>query len=97
MPYITQDKRDHLDPHLVSVLNALREMECDDDNNDTGANVNYIITQLLRNIFTLDSYREKARAISVLEMAKLEYYRVECAGYEDQKRYDNGDLLRLER
>lgn len=94
MPYIVQEKRDLLDGPIKILLSALRELECDDGEltNDTGANLNYIVSQLLKSCYSVASYAEMAKAISVLEMAKLEFYRVNCAPYENQKIFDNGEL-----
>jgi len=95
MPYIVQTKRDVLDPHIKQLLNAFRELECDDSENNMGANVNYVISQLLHHCYSAKSYAEMAKAVSVLEMAKLEFYRTICAPYETQKSFDNGSLAPL--
>jgi hypothetical protein len=92
MPYIVSSKRDVLDEPINAVLNALRELESDDANNDMGGNLNYVITRLLHRCYGV-KYSEMAQAVSVLEMAKLEYYRRVAAPYEDQKSYDNGDVV----
>lgn len=91
MPYIQSEKRDLLDPAIHELLNALRELECDDPNNDMGGNLNYVITKLLHQCYGV-KYRELAAAVSVLEMAKLEFYRKVAAPYEDQKEFDNGSI-----
>ena len=91
MPYIKENKRAILDPAIAALQNALRELECDDAENDMGGNLNYVFTRLLKSCYT-SKYSEMAQAASVLEMAKLEYYRTVCAPYEAQKCYDNGDV-----
>ena len=91
MPYINQDKRTHLDPHIDNLLNALRELESDDPSNVHCGNLNYVITKLLINSYAT-RYKEINEAIGVLECAKLEFYRTVAAPYEDQKRFDNGDV-----
>lgn len=91
MPYIVQQKRDVLDPAIKTLLNSLRELECDDALNDMGGNLNYVITVLLKRIYG-QKYSEMAEAVSVLEMAKLEYYRVVAGPYENQKAYENSDV-----
>lgn len=91
MPYIQQDKRAVLNPSINELLNALRELESDDPDNDMGGNLNYVITNLLIRCYGL-KYRELAQAVSVLEMAKLEFYRKVAAPYEDQKEFDNGSI-----
>jgi hypothetical protein len=91
MPYIKQDKRDILDPAIDHVLNSLRELESDDPSNDMGGNLNYVVTRLLYSCYG-QRYAEMAQAVSVLEMAKLEYYRVVCGPYESQKAFENGSV-----
>lgn len=91
MPYILPRNRDVLDPAIETLLNALREVECDDPTSDVGGNLNYIITRLLHRCYGT-RYAEMAKAVSVLEMAKLEFYRVVCAPYEAQKSHDNGSV-----
>jgi hypothetical protein len=54
-------------------------------------NLNYVITRLLRKVYD-DSYRSINDAIGVLECIKLEHYRTQAAPYEDQKKFDNGDV-----
>ena len=91
MPYIRTEKREVLDPTIDLMLNALRELESDDPENDMGGNLNYVITVLLKRCYG-EKYSEMAQAVSVLEMAKLEYYRKVAAPYENQKEYDNGPV-----
>lgn len=91
MPYINPLKRDVLNPAINELLNALRELECDDAENDMGGNLNYVITVLLKRCYG-EKYSEMAQAVSVLEMAKLEYYRKVAAPYESQKEFDNGPV-----
>lgn len=91
MPYIVTEKREVLNPAIDEMLNALRELESDDPMNDMGGNLNYVITVLLKRCYG-EKYSEMAQAVSVLEMAKLEYYRKVAAPYENQKEYDNGEV-----
>lgn len=91
MPYIAQEKRDHLDPHITSLINALRELESDDPANTHSGNLNYVITRLLRASYAR-RYADINEAIGVLECAKLELYRRLAAPYEDQKAFENGDV-----
>lgn len=91
MPYIIQDKRKHLDPHIESLVNALRELESDDPSNTHCGNLNYVITRLLHASYA-NRYAEINEAIGVLECAKLEFYRKRAAPYEDQKEFENGSV-----
>lgn len=91
MPYITQCKRDVLNPAIDLLLNALRELESDDPGNDMGGNLNYAFTKILHQCYG-KRYAEMAQAVSVLEMCKLEYYRKVAAPYESQKEFENGSV-----
>lgn len=91
MPYIKAEKRETLDPAIDLLLNALRELESDDPSNDMGGNLNYVITRLLNRCYAT-KYSEMAQAVSVLEMAKLEFYRKVAAPYENQKEFENGSV-----
>lgn len=91
MPYIIQDKRHQLDQHIDSLINALRELESDDPENTHCGNLNYVFTQILLASYT-KRYAEINEAVGVLECCKLELYRRLAAPYEDQKRYENGDV-----
>lgn len=91
MPYIIEDKRRHLDPHIDSLLNALRELESDDPTNVHCGNLNYVITRLLTVSYG-QRYAEINEAVGVLECAKLEFYRKFAAPYEDQKEFENGPV-----
>lgn len=91
MPYIVQDKRNHLDPHIDALLNALRELESDDPANSHAGNLNYAITRLLRGSYS-PRYAEINDAVGVLECVKQEFYRKFAAPYEDQKEFENGPV-----
>jgi hypothetical protein len=95
MPYIKTEKRDVLDPVLEPVFNALRELESDDDKNNTEGNINYVFTRILQHVYPGRSYREVNDAVGVLECCKLEYYRRIAAPYENQKAHESGDVLPL--
>ena len=92
MPYIVEDKRTHLDPHIAGLLNALRELESDDSSNVHCGNLNYVITRLLTGSYT-KRYADINEAIGVLECAKLEFYRKLAAPYEDNKAHQNGEVF----
>lgn len=78
MPYIKQVERDVLDEG---------RSPC------TPGQLNYVITGLINEYLSYGlSYEEINAVIGVLECAKLELYRRVAAPYEEQKRYDNGDV-----
>lgn len=92
MPYIKQDKRDVLNPAIKQVVDGLRQLESDDENNNFEGNVNYAITRLLVLAYQKRNYRDINDVVGALECAKLEFYRRRAANYEDQKSHDNGDV-----
>jgi hypothetical protein len=93
VPYIKQDKRDPFDPIIDQLHNELVNAECDDDSNNTEGNLNYIITRLLMKVYSSPSYREINDAIGMLESCKLEYYRKVAVPYEENKSYENGEVI----
>lgn len=92
MPYIKQDKRDILDPVIKPILNALRELECDDDSNNMEGNINYIFTKILVSVYPGDRYHEVNDAMGILSSCQAEYYRKRGAKLEDQKEFENGSV-----
>lgn len=92
MPYIDQTKRDVLDPAIISLVDGLRQLECDYPEGNFEGNINYAITKLLILAYGKVSYRDINDVIGALECAKLEFYRRRAAPYEDQKCRDNDDV-----
>lgn len=93
MPYILESKRSQLDSEINQLVNVLKAQHLTDPTNDLGGNLNYTFTRILDALYGT-KYRDMAAAVSVLEMAKLEFYRRVAAPYEDQKAFDNGDAFR---
>lgn len=91
MPYIGQDKRNVLDPIIDELHRALVGLEIDDGNNNFEGNMNYLITRLIRKCYDT-SYRNINDVVGMLECVKLEHYRTVAAPYEDQKKFENGDV-----
>jgi hypothetical protein len=91
VPYIVQAKRDVLDPVIEALVDALRQLESDDENNNFEGNVNYAISKLLDKAYSV-TYRDVNDVVGVLECIKLEYYRRVAVPYENQKSFDNGDV-----
>ncbi len=92
MPYIIQEKRDVLDPYLEGLLNALRELESDDPNNNMEGNINYIVSRILHHVYKGGGYRGVNDGVGATVCAVLEFYRKVAAPYEDQKEFDNGPV-----
>lgn len=91
MPYIKQEKREVLDKAVDNLHKVLVDLEIDDDTNNMEGNLNYAITLLLRSCYG-KSYREINDAIGMLQCVMLEHYRTMAAPYEDQKKFENGDV-----
>lgn len=91
MPYIVQEKRDELDPIIDRLHHALVSLEADDENNNMEGNMNYLITRLLRKVYGT-SYAEINAAMGMLTCVQAEHYRTQAAWYEDQKKFENGDV-----
>ena len=84
MPYIKQDKRDVLDPHLVRLA----------ENIASEGELNYCIYRLSCLLVDRmgESYDTYSLCGSAMEHAKLEWYRRRVAPYEDKKIRENGDI-----
>lgn len=98
MPYISQDKRDILDPVIDVLHRELVALELDDPDNVTEGNLNYVITRLFHMVYgdhESTRYAQINDAMGVLECVKQEYYRIVAAPYENQKIFDNGPVQRF--
>lgn len=92
MPYIKQEKRHVLDPHIENLLNALRELESDDPTNNMEGNINYTITKILKRVYGGGGYAGINDAMGMMFSCALEFYRKDAGPYEDQKEFDNGKV-----
>lgn len=98
MPYITQTKREVLDPDIDRLHHALVDLEYDDPENNTEGNINYVITRLLMMVYGDKNgtrYSQINDALGVLECVKQEFYRKVASPYEDQKEFENGEVVRF--
>ena len=87
MPYIKPDARVKINPYLEPLL------EWASENEPTEGELNYIISSLIWTCFEKNvSYKNGNDLISILECAKLEFYRKKVAPYEDLKEKENGTL-----
>ncbi len=91
MPYISQDKREVLDPVVNNLVETLRGLQSDDPSDNSQANINYVISCLLDRMYTAN-YQEINNACGMMLATTLEYYRRVAAPYENQKIHDNGDV-----
>lgn len=98
MPYITQEKRDRLDPIIEQLVQELIDLELDDETDNTEGNLNYFVTRTLLMVYGgRDStrYANVNDAVGMLECIKQEYYRKVAGPYEDQKEFENGAVRRF--
>jgi hypothetical protein len=90
MPYIKQEKRDVVDPTIDELHKLLVSLENTQDNNTEG-NINYIFTRLLKKCYG-KSYANINSVMGILNSVSHEYYRTQAAPYEDQKKFENGEV-----
>lgn len=95
MPYITREKREVLDPTIEELLIILRGLQSDDPENNSQANISYVIAKILDRMYTAD-YQEINNALGMLFASALEYYRRVGAPHENQKAFDNEDVYSIE-
>lgn len=101
MSYIKPHQRSLLDPAITKLAKDIayvaRQIE-EDDGNQRLATVpglaNYSITALLLTLIEgQESSATYNAVIGLLESVKLEMYREHVAPYENQKKFDNGDVV----
>src|SRR4051794_18329606 len=89
MPYILPSERERFDP----VINALSK-ELQKDGCEAG-NLNYVISTLLAKALAGNRrYAEANKLMGVLACVSAEFYRMDVAPYEDEKRAENGGIDR---
>lgn len=91
MPYIPQEKRAELDPIIEQLVTRLLEIDSNDGDNDMEGNINYTITKVLMSLYPA-RYRYINQAMGVLACVQQEFYRVVAGPYEDQKKFENGEV-----
>lgn len=84
MPYIKQEDREPLKPHIENLGNAI----------DSEGELNYVISMLLHAYMRKKGirYGNMNAVVGVLECAKMEFYRQVAAAYEDAKIFENGNI-----
>ncbi len=93
MPYIPGEDR----PMYDGLIDQLVEILADQPPDRRKGHANYVVTQVLRKAWGVDtaageSYSNYADVIGTLECAKLELYRRWVADYEDKAIAKNSDL-----
>lgn len=97
MPYIAQEDRDALDPHIDALAGAIVERaEANGHDAAFAGLVNYSVTRLalkvLRTQFGAIRYWMIATLSGVFSNVALEFYRRIAASYEDKQIEKSGDV-----
>ena len=95
MPYIKQVFREKFDPKIESLGERIKETAESFEIHVDGS-LNYTITKLIGEVYgpvEKLKYHEFNEIIGMLECCKLEFYRKQCAPYEDIKLKENGSVL----
>ena len=94
MPYIKQEQRVQVDAQIKELANSILNTIGDDKTQRAGV-LNYTITKLLPEIYTLDKvrYSDLNEIIGMLECCKHEFYRMGVVPYENLKLLENGSVL----
>jgi len=89
MPYVKQNIRKILDPHIATLFSLM---------NKHPGELNYVITRLLHASVSLNglNYTQLNELMGVLECVKQEFYRTVVAPYENLKANDNGPITDLD-
>ena len=86
MPYIKQERRVKYEDALDDLMAVFVT------NGAQPGDLNYIITRILSRSYPKLNYVQINEVVGILECAKLEYYRVFAAPYEDEKKALNGSV-----
>lgn len=86
MPYILRGRRERYNQLLADLTAEFMR------GGSEPGELNYIISSLIRRAYPDLNYKKINEIIGVLECAKLEYYRMLAAPYENEKRIINGDV-----
>jgi hypothetical protein len=92
MPYIAEERRAELDPHVSEVISVLRKLEWNE------GDLNYTISRLVGAAFEEQPrYHTIARVTGVLKNVADEFYRRIAAPYEESAIEKNGDVSEFAR
>src|SRR6266436_9050259 len=86
MPYIPAAQRARFDPLIQALSAELQKDGCLD------GNLNYVISSLVVKAFAANRrYAEANKLMGVLSSVAAEFYRMDVAPYEDEKRAQHGE------
>lgn len=94
MPYIKQEQRVQVDTQIKELANSILNTIGDDKTQCAGV-LNYAITKLLSEVYTLNKvrYNDLNEIIGMFECCKQEFYRMCITPYENLKLLENGSVL----
>lgn len=93
MPYIKQEYRSKLDPHIDALADALNTAAQKEGGEGAFAGLlNYACTRLALRVIPERRYKWIAMVTGVFENIKQEFYRRFAAPYEDEQIEKNGDV-----
>lgn len=91
MPYIKQEPRMSLAPHIQLLVEQMR-LEANEDDGAMAGILNYTCTKLALGCYPKRRYYTLAMVTGVFINIAQEYYRRWAAPYEDEKLAENGDV-----
>jgi hypothetical protein len=89
MPYILPSERQRFDPLINALSKELQKDGCE------AGNLNYVVSTLIGKALAANRrYAEANKLMGVLACVSAEFYRMDVAPYEDEKRRENGEIDR---
>lgn len=94
MPYIPQQHRPKLDPHIDELAEAIKKvaLELGDEKTSFAGLWNYACTKLALKVIPERRYWVMALMDGTMDTMRLEFYRRYVAPYEDEQVTKNGDV-----
>lgn len=93
MPYVKEFIRSELDDNITALAEDITRLY-KHEGRDRDGMLNYAITKLLLKVYPSVSYKTLNETVGMLECCKLEFYRRQCAPYEDSKIIENSDVYK---
>ena len=87
MPYISQGQRTKYDDVVAKIVQLLKENDFD------AGELNYIIYKIMKECLAdTTRYVTVCKIMGTLHCVASEFYRMDAAPYEDEKRLENGPI-----
>jgi hypothetical protein len=99
MPYIKEDRREHLDDCIDRMTDCLKLRNNMNNTEFAGilGDINYCFSRILSGLMEDVSYPKISMLTGVLENIKQEFYRRVAVPFEDKKILENGDIKEYKR